>query len=171
MPDSSAARSTPLPAAPDLRDSTRGLLRSRWDVLLAIAAGGAVGSLARWGVAAALPHDGHELPWSTVLENVPGALLLGVLMVFVVDVWPPTRWVRPFLGVGVLGGYTTFSTYMLDTRDLLAGGEAVLALTYLFGTLVVGLLAVWLGIVLARVWVALTRARRQHGTDRKGSRR
>ena len=72
-------------------------------------------------------------PWATFIENVSGGFLLGVLMVFLLDVWLPHRYLRPFLGVGVLGGYTTFSTYMLESRDLLAGGRAATAFAYLAG--------------------------------------
>lgn len=135
------------------------LLRRRWDVLLVIAAGGALGSLARWALAEAVPHSPGRVPWAIFLANVSGAFALGVLMVFVLDHWPPHRYVRPFLGVGVLGGYTTFSTYVLDTRTLLADGHPATALTYLFGTVVVGLLAVALGVVLARVLVRASQAR------------
>jgi CrcB protein len=74
-------------------------------------------------------------------------------MVLLLEVWPPRRYLRPFLGVGVLGGYTTFSTAMLEGRDLLAGGHAVTAAFYLAASLAVGLAAVALGIVLARLAV------------------
>ena len=94
-------------------------LKDRWDVLLVIGAGGALGSLARWGVSHLLPWSGDTFPWATFLENVSGGLALGMLMVLLLDVWPPHRYLRPFLGVGLLGGYTTFSTYMLEARDLL----------------------------------------------------
>lgn len=126
------------------------LLRSRWDVLLAIGCGGAVGSLARWGLATAWPPPAGGFPWPTFTVNVVGGLLLGVLMVFVTDVWPGHRHLRPFLGVGVLGGFTTFSTYMLDTRSLLTDGHAGTALLYVAATLVVGLPAVLAGLVLTR---------------------
>lgn len=142
------------------------LLRQRWDLLLVIAAGGALGSLGRWSLAEAFPHREGQVAWGTVVANVTGALLLGVLMVLALDVWPSRRYVRPFLGVGVLGGYTTFSTYMLDTRDLLASGDAVTAFGYLFGTLLGGLAAVWAGVVLARVLVASAVRRRRHRHDR-----
>lgn len=89
-----------------------------------------------------------------MLANVTGALALGVLMVLVVEVWTERRYVRPFFGVGILGGYTTFSTYMLDTRALLVEGEAPLAFGYLFGTLLVGLVAVWLGVAIGRTAVS-----------------
>jgi CrcB protein len=133
-------------------------------VLLVIAAGGALGGAARWGLLVAVPPTAAGLPWATWLANVTGAFGLGLLMVLVLDVWPPSRYVRPFLGVGVLGGYTTYSTYMLDVRTLLAQGEVPRAFGYLVGTLVTGLLAVWLGVLAARAGVAVTvrRHRRRH---------
>jgi CrcB protein len=140
----------------------RQTIRERWDILLVISAGGALGSLARWGVGEALPHDADQISVSTWLENVSGAFLLGVLMVCVIDLWPPQRYVRPFLGVGVLGGYTTFSTYMLDSRSLLAAGEPTRAALYLFGTLATGLIAVWVGIVAMRGAMAISRRRHHH---------
>ena len=75
-----------------------------WDILLAIAAGGALGGAARFGLNSLWPTSPGGFPWSTFVENVTGALLLGVLVVFLVDVWRPRRYVRPFLGVGLLGG-------------------------------------------------------------------
>ncbi|GAA1130545.1 CrcB family protein [Nocardioides aquiterrae] len=139
------------------------LFTSQWDVLLAISAGGALGSLARWGVGELLPWSGTEFAWGTFVENVSGGFALGVLMVFVLDVWPSQRYVRPFLGVGLLGGYTTFSTYMLDARLLLGEGQVLTAFAYLGGSLLAGLLAVWAGIASARL-IALRprRSRRRH---------
>ena len=120
-------------------------------LLLVIAAGGALGSLARWSVGEAFSSGHGSFPSATFLENVSGAFALGVLMVFVVDVWPPSRYRQPFLGVGVLGGFTTFSTYALDARSLLVAGRAPLAAAYVLGTLAAGLTAVWFGIFLARL--------------------
>ena len=137
------------------------VLLSRWDVLLVIGAGGALGSLARWGVGELLPWSGDEFPWATFVENISGGLALGILMVFLLDVWPPHRYLRPFLGVGLLGGYTTFSTYMLESRDLLVGDEAFTAFTYLAGSLIAGLVAVWLGIFSARAAVRVAQHRRR----------
>lgn len=147
--------------APARAGRAPGVVRSHADVLVVIAAGGALGSLARWGVGGALPTGDHGFPWSTFVENCTGAFALGALMVFVLDVWPPHRYLRPFLGVGVLGGYTTFSTYMLDARGLLAAGHEGTAFTYLAATLFVGLVAVWAGIVAARATVAGVRRHRR----------
>jgi CrcB protein len=128
---------------------------NRGDILAVIAAGGAVGSLARWSLSLALPHPTGTFPWATFTANVTGCLLIGLLMIFVLDVWPPSRYVRPFLGVGVLGGYTTFSTYMLDARALLVAGRTTLAGQYVFGSLFAGLAAIWVGVTLARILVRL----------------
>lgn len=152
-------RSADLPVDPDTAVDARepavaegtSFLRSRWDVLLVISAGGALGSVARWGVGELLPWTGTGFPWATFVENVSGGFVLGVLMVFLLDVWAPHRYLRPFLGVGLLGGYTTFSTYMLESRDLLVAGQPVTAFAYLAGSLLAGLAAVWLGIALARL--------------------
>ncbi|TGN65316.1 CrcB family protein [Nocardioides eburneiflavus] len=123
------------------------------DVLAVISAGGSLGSLGRWGVGELLPWSGTTFPWATFVVNVSGALALGVLMVFVLEVWRPHRYVRPFVGIGVLGGWTTFSTYALEARDLLAAGRPATAFAYVGGSLVAGLVAVWLGILAARLLV------------------
>lgn len=151
---------------PRLGHRLRNALRGRWDILAVIAGGGALGSAARYGVAEVLPHDVGVFAWSTVAVNVCGGFLLGFLMVFVVDVWPPTRYVRPFLGVGILGGFTTFSTYMVDTRTMLTSGRATGASLYLFGTLAIGLAVVWLGIGAARGLVQ-SRHRRRAASHRE----
>lgn len=151
-------------------DSGRGsFVRSRWDLLVVIGVGGALGSLARWGVGELVPWSGQTFPWATFIENVSGGFLLGVLMVFVVEVWPPRRYLRPFLGVGLLGGYTTFSTYMLESRHLLAQDQVVTAFAYLGGSLLAGLSAVWLGIGIARLVVVGARRRRLRHSGRSST--
>lgn len=145
------------------------VLRARGDVLLVIGAGGALGSLARWGVGELLPWSGNGFPWATFVENVSGGLALGMLMVFLLDVWPSHRYLRPFLGVGLLGGYTTFSTYMLESRDLFAGDQVAIAFTYLAGSLAAGLIAVWIGIAVARTAVALAQRRRREPETKQPS--
>ena len=115
-------------------------------VVSVIAAGGALGALARWAVAEALPHASDRFPWETLLTNVAGCFLIGVLMVLVVGALARRRLVRPFFGTGILGGFTTFSTYSVDTRALFAAGRPGVALAYLAGTLALGLVAVVAGL-------------------------
>jgi len=155
-----------------LRRRMSRVLADRWDILVMIAAGGALGSLARWQLSQLVPHRAGTFPWATFETNVSGCVVLGVLMVFVVEVWPPSRYVRPFLGVGVLGGFTTFSTYMLDVRGLLVAGDTTTAGSYLFGSLAAGLAGVWAGVTLARLAVRTAERRRlrQHAPDRLHSR-
>jgi fluoride exporter len=118
--------------------------------LVVIAVGGAVGALARYGVGLVLPIVPGRFPWGTFLINVVGCLLIGVLMVLVTDVFTGWPLLRPFLGVGVLGGFTTFSTYANEARGLLRPGAVPVAFGYLAGTLVSALLAVLVGMVVAR---------------------
>jgi CrcB protein len=139
------------------------LRRAPWAVLGAVSAGGALGAVARHALAVAVPDRPDGFPWATFLTNVSGCLLLGVLMVLITEVWPGTRLVRPFLGVGVLGGYTTFSTYAVQIQRLAAGGEPVTAVLYLAGTLAAALAAVQTGIAVARL---ATRAARRTGQPR-----
>lgn len=115
-------------------------------MLAVIAAGGAVGSLARYAVGLALPHATGHFPWSTFVVNISGSLAMGVLVVWVLSLDQPHPWLRPFLGVGVLGGWTTFSGYALDAHALATAGRVPLALIYLLGSLAVGLVATGLGV-------------------------
>jgi fluoride exporter len=146
------------PGPRPLRRLRRGLGRRR-DVLALISLGGALGSVARWGIAEALPHAPSAFPWATALTNVSGCFAIGVLMVLALEVWPPTRYLRPFVGVGVLGGYTTFSTAMLETRSLAAAGRPALAAGYAVGSTLAALAAVVVAIVLTRVAVERKRPR------------
>jgi CrcB protein len=126
--------------------------RVPWAVLGVVTAGGVLGALARYGIGLAVPHKPAGFPWATFAINVSGCLLIGVLMVLVTDVWPGHRLLRPFLGTGLLGGYTTFSTYVVDAQHLLGAGAARTALVYLVGTLLAALVAVQLGMAATR-WV------------------
>jgi CrcB protein len=126
------------------------LRRAPWAVLSVIAAGGILGACARHGLALAWPHRPGQFPWATLVINVSGCLLIGVLMVLITDVWSAHRLLRPFLGVGVLGGYTTFSTYAVDIQQMAAAGAARTGLVYLAGTLAAALVAVYAGIAITR---------------------
>jgi len=155
-------QSTRLPVDPDvdLHDARQRweLLRTPWSVLGVIALGGALGALARLGLATAWPHPIGRFPWATFVTNVYGCFLIGVLMVLISEVWSAHRLIRPFLGVGVLGGFTTFSTYTGDVQQLVAAGAARTGLLYLAGTVVAALLAVYFGITATRL---ITRRRKR----------
>ncbi|MEV6488442.1 CrcB family protein [Actinoplanes sp. NPDC051633] len=107
-------------------------------VLAAVSAGGVLGALARYGLTAVAPGG----IWVTWFINVSGCLLIGALY----ERTQGQRWVRPLLGTGVLGGYTTFSAAMVDTIR----AEPVVAVAYCVATLAGALLAVWAGSALAR---------------------
>jgi fluoride exporter len=117
--------------------------------LAAIAVGGGVGSLARYLLSAAFP-PGHGFPWAIFAVNVSGCFCLGLLMVYLLEVWPPRRFLRPFLAVGLIGGYTTFSTYAGGVMTLLTGHADALAATYALSSLLAALVAVWCGMKAAR---------------------
>ena len=129
------------------------VFRTHGAVLAAISVGGAVGSLARYGLGVAFPPGRTGFPWATFGINVVGSLLIGVLMVLVVEVWEAHPLIRPFLGVGILGGFTTFSTYVVDVQRLVNAGAAGTALAYLVATLVAALAAVYVGLTLTRIAV------------------
>jgi CrcB protein len=146
-----------LPVDPDVvRRPSRADHPRRWDIALVIAAGGAIGGAMRHGVSLLVDPWADAFPWGTFVENVAGCLLLALLMVYLIDVAPPSRYLRPFLGVGVLGGFTTFSAYMNETRELLLAGRPGIAFGYVAATLVVGLTATWTGLRLARQLAGVT---------------
>lgn len=132
----------------------------RADVLLAIALGGAVGSVARYGLSLAFPYAGGGFPLPTLLANVIGCLLIGGLMAAITEATSPHRLLRPFFGVGVLGGFTTFSTYVVDVIDTTAAGGYTVALLYGLGTVLTCLAGVVAGLLVTR---ALLRPRDAHG--------
>jgi CrcB protein len=134
------------PVDPDVAESDLPPSHIHPTVLAVIALGGALGALARWIVAEGLPHDAGQFPWDTLLTNVTGCFLIGVVMVLVIERWPRRPLIRPFFGTGILGGFTTFSTYAVDTRTLLAADRPGVALGYLAGTLAFGLVAVVAGL-------------------------
>lgn len=123
-------------------------------MILAVALGAALGAEARYGLSVMLPHRGADFPWSTLLVNISGCALMGILMVCVRDLSTPHRLTGPFLGTGVLGGFTTFSTYAVDVVQLLDRGRTGIAVAYFAGTVTAALLAVWIATVLTRAGLA-----------------
>jgi fluoride exporter len=127
-----------------------------WDpaVLAAIAAGGVLGAEARYGLGVLLPHAPGQWSWATWLTNVSGCFLIGILMVIITEVTSAHRLVRPFLGVGALGGYTTFSTAMVDVQQMALAGNGGGALAYLLATLGAAVVATFTGVALTRAGTA-----------------
>ncbi|AJC53077.1 camphor resistance protein CrcB [Streptomyces sp. 769] len=111
----------------------------------AVCVGGALGAAARYGASLTWPTVPGAFPWTTLVINVLGCAVIGVFMVVITDLWTAPRLVRPFFGTGVLGGFTTFSTYVVDIRVLVGQHRAGAALAYLALTALSALAAVWLG--------------------------
>ncbi|MGW6565685.1 fluoride efflux transporter CrcB [Streptomyces sp. NPDC054975] len=118
--------------------------RGQLPVVAAVAAGGALGATARYGASLAWPTPAGAFPWTTFTVNVVGCAAIGVLMVLVTEVAAaPHPLLRPLLGTGVLGGFTTFSTYALDTQRLLSAGDTARGVAYMGATVAAALAAVW----------------------------
>jgi len=125
--------------------------------VVAVALGGAAGAAARYALGLAFGDRPGSFPWTTFAVNITGCLALGVLVTGLVELSAPHRLLRPALGTGVLGGYTTFSTYAEQARALVANGRPGLAALYVLGTLVAALIAVRLGMLAVRAAVRLRR--------------
>ena len=121
-----------------------------WPVLLAVAVGGVAGAFARYGAGRAWPTHHGNFPWTTFAVNLLGCALIGVLLVLVTERGPVHPLWRPLLGTGVLGGFTTFSTYAVDLQRELADGRAGQVLGYGAGTLIGAVLAVAAATALTR---------------------
>lgn len=136
-------------------------------MLPVIALGGMIGALLRHLAGSTWPTPEGGVPWVTWGVNVSGCLLIGMLMVLVTEVGGAHSLLRPFLGVGLIGGFTTFSTYSVEVNALLLDGQVALALGYLLGTAASALVAVGIGVVFAR---SMVRVRRRIVVARGGSR-
>jgi fluoride exporter len=134
-----------LPVDPDLDPA-------RLVVVLAVSVGGGAGAVARLAVHGVAPDV-----WSTLAVNLVGCALIGALVVLTTEVWQTHPLIRPFLGTGVLGGFTTFSTYALDAHGLWEAGDRAAAAGYLVGTLLGCVAATAAAMTLAR---SLVRGRR-----------
>lgn len=144
-------------------------LRGQGRTFGVVAAGGALGALARWAVGLALPTAAGHFPWATFGINVLGCFLIGVVVVSVTELTEANPLVRPFLATGFLGGFTTFSTYAVDAQHLIAAGRIGTAFAYLGATLAAAVAAAWAGLELTRALGARRIAARAAATRAEGS--
>lgn len=121
------------------------------DVLAVIALGGMIGASARYGVIQLLPTGSEQFPWATFLENLAGSFLLGLLLVVLLERFPPSRYVRPFLATGILGAFTTMSTYQLEIALLFKDGHPLTAIVYGLGSIAAGLALAYAGVHTGRL--------------------
>ena len=124
--------------------------RESLEVVGVVALGGVVGSLLRYQVGVIWPNPAGTFPTTILLVNVLGCLVIGVFLTLITERWTAHRLIRPFFGTGVLGGFTTFSTYSLDIVTLVRLGHPVQAVSYLFLTAIGAMLAVGLGMLATR---------------------
>jgi CrcB protein len=115
----------------------------------AVAAGGALGTLARYALGRALPEPVARFPWTTLAVNVAGSLVLGALMYVLLERRVTSPLLRPFLGVGVLGGFTTFSTFAVQAVQR-ADHHLLTAAGYVCASATAGLAAVFAGAAAVR---------------------
>lgn len=125
-------------------------MRKVWmNGLLAVASGGAIGAVLRYVVSLVVRPETGSFPWHTFGVNALGSFLLGVLMALLPADGTREGW-RLFLGVGILGGFTTFSTFSMEAVSFAHQGAPALALGYAFGSLLAGLAAASAGYALGR---------------------
>lgn len=121
-------------------------------LMLFVGLGGALGAVGRFTVMNALGHGTLAgFPWSTMLVNLGGALALGALLEVSALAWSPSPEIRAMLVVGVLGSFTTFSTFSMDLYYLIDRGAIVNAALYAMGSVLVCLIAFWAGMSLLRM--------------------
>ncbi len=121
-------------------------------MVLAVAAGGGIGAALRYVIAGMVQQGaGDDFPFGTLVVNVIGSLLLGFIVQIAEMKTGPGPWMKLFLTVGLCGGFTTFSTFSLESFRLLQDGSYLLAAGNIAGSLFLCLLGLWAGMVLARM--------------------
>lgn len=118
--------------------------------LAAIFAGGFIGAVARAALAQSLVARPDEWPWATFIVNLLGAVLLGYFITRLQERLPPSLYRRAFLGTGICGALTTFSTVMVELAQMLEGAHVALAIAYCLASLAGGFAAVFMSTKLVR---------------------
>lgn len=122
-------------------------------VFIAIGVGGALGAMARFALSTLIYQKyAHTFPWGTFAVNILGCFVVGLVYVFGMEYLSSSN-IRLFIIVGFLGAFTTFSTFSIETLNILKAGQIKIALSYGFGSLFLCLLAVWLGIAMAQLLI------------------
>jgi CrcB protein len=134
--------------------------RLRADVMLVIFVGGCLGGWARYGITSAWPTRTGRFPWATLSVNVAGAFILTIVIVAAADI-VSSRYLRPLLGTGFCGAFTTFSSIVVTSDLLFAHHHPGTAVAYLAASIVAGLAAASLGLVLGRAVAANRRRARE----------
>lgn len=121
--------------------------------IILVMTGGALGAVMRFGVARALPVSAGGWPWPTFAANVTGGLAMGVLAAWLLRGDNAAEPLRLFLGVGVLGGFTTFSAFSLEMAQMVQRGQGMMAGGYALVSVILALGAVFAGMMLAKaIW-------------------
>src|SRR5438552_17634249 len=119
--------------------------------MVGIGVAGAAGALARYGLEGLVSQKTPTaFPWGTFAVNITGAFVVGFLFVLLTERFAVAPWLRSSLLIGLIGGYTTFSTFTLETYRLIGDGSLLAAAANGLGSLAAGLLAVYAGVVVGR---------------------
>jgi fluoride exporter len=122
--------------------------------IILVMSGGAIGAGLRYGLTRALPYGGDGWPWATFAVNVLGGLAMGVLAAWVLRGDNSAESLRLFVGVGVLGGFTTFSAFSLEMAQMVERGQMGLAALYAIASVLIALGALFAGMTAAKaIWV------------------
>ncbi len=121
--------------------------------LLLVAVGGALGAMTRYSVYNVAAFYGNKPAWATFFINAVGAFLIGVAYLLLLEKSGEQAQLRSLITVGFLGAFTTYSSYSLDALQLFEQGQVGVALFYLLGTMVVCVLATWMGLTVTRFFL------------------
>jgi fluoride exporter len=121
---------------------------------LLVMAGGAVGAVLRFQLARTLPASAGGWPWATFAANVAGGLAMGLLASWLLRQGEAGEPMRLLLGVGLLGGFTTFSAFSLEMAQMIEGGQNALAAGYALTSVLLALAAVFAGLLLGKAVLA-----------------
>lgn len=120
-------------------------------MILSIATGGAIGAVGRYLTMASIGHwFGHGFPYGTLVVNIIGSFAFGALIEVLALTWSPSAEVRAFFVVGLLGAFTTFSTFSLDVVTLIERGEFLPAASYIIASMVLTVAALFFGMIIFR---------------------